>query len=98
MGNQAGGRSTSRKHNDWWYFDRLPPQLRQELTKLSQSYDPKWFYDRWNGGKHSIPSLIRAAKSADLEAAKKPVKWRVGFKWQSVPSATKATGVRPLYK
>jgi len=90
--------SCSRKHGDDWYWERLPKQLREELSMCAHSWDSKWFHDRWESGKWSIPELVRQARGWDLHEAAKPVKWRKGFKWQSVASSYKATKVKPLWK
>ena len=96
MGNYAT-QSGYRKHDDWYYLEKLPIRLRQALCNSAYPYDTKWFYDRWNKGK-SVDWCIQQARNEDLRQALEDVKWRDGFKWQRIKSATKETKVRPLYK
>lgn len=95
MGNHAT-RSANRKHDNWYYLEKLPVRLRQALCNAAYPWDAKWFYDHWNRGK-SVDWCISEIKSADLRRAYEDVKWRDGFKWKKVTSAAKATKVRPLY-
>lgn len=97
MGNSRVVRC-NRRHGDTWYWDRLPKQLREELSMGAYRWDSKWFYDRWESGKWSIPALVREARQWDLREAAEPVKWRRGFKWHKEPSSYKATKVKPLWK
>ena len=91
------GRSTSRRHSDWYYLEKLPRRLRDALNGAAYTWDCKWFYDHWNKGK-SVDWCIGEIKRWDLHKAYEDVKWREGFKWKRETSAAKATKVRPLYK
>lgn len=95
MGNHAT-RSAYRKHDNWYYLDKLPVRLRQALCNSVYTYDAKWFYDRWNKGK-SVDWCIKQARDEDMRRALEDVKWRDGFKWNRMKSATKETKVKPLY-
>lgn len=95
MGNYRTG-SGSRKHDNWYYLEKLPPRLRMALAHAAFAWDAKWFYDHWNKGK-SVDWCIAKIKEWDLHEANSDVKWRTGFKWNSAKSATKVTKVKPLY-
>jgi hypothetical protein len=96
MGNGQTRRG-SRKRDNWYYIDKLPPRLRLALCDAAFTWDAKWFYDHWNKGK-SVDWCIDQIKRADLNKALEPEKIRDGFKWRALPSITKETGVTPLYK
>lgn len=95
MANHATRRS-NRKHDNWYYLEKLPPRLRQALCNAAFAWDAKWFYDHWNRGK-SVDWCISEIKRWDLHNAYEDIKWRDGFKWRRETSAAKATKVRPLY-
>lgn len=96
MGNHAV-RRVRRKHDNWYYLDKLPARLRLALCDAAFTWDAKWFYDHWNKGK-SVDWCITQIKNADLQKAMEAHKIRDGFKWRMIPSITKETGVTPLYK
>lgn len=96
MGNSET-RSVYRKHDDWYYFEKLPPRLREALNTSAYEYDSKWFYDHWNKGK-SVDWCIKMLREADLERGVKDIKWRAGFKWQTARSPLAVTKVKPLYR
>jgi hypothetical protein len=95
MGNYRTG-SGSRKHDNWYYLDKLPRRLRMAIAHAAYVWDAKWFYDHWNKGK-SVDWCISELKRWDLNEAQKDVKWREGFKWAREKSPAKATKLRPLY-
>lgn len=95
MGNYAT-RSSSRKRDNWYYFDKLPARLRQALSDAAFVWDAKWFYDHWNRGK-SVDWCISEIKCWDLHQSYEDVKYRNGFKWVKITSPSKVTKVRPLY-
>lgn len=89
-------RSLNRKHDNWYYLEKLPARLRQALCNAAFAWDAKWFYDHWNKGR-TVDWCIAKIKEWDLLEASEDVKWRNGFKWQKVKSATKETKIHPLY-
>jgi len=95
MGNHAT-RSVARKHDNWYYLDKLPRRLRMALAHAAYPWDAKWFYDHWNNGK-SVDWCITEIRRCDLNNAHEDVKWREGFKWKKTASPAKATKLRPLY-
>lgn len=96
MGNgQYGGRY--RKTDNFYYLDKLPTRLRQALCNAAFTWDAKWFYDNWNKGK-SVDWCIDQIKQADIQKALEPSKVRDGFKWKTIPSVTRETKVKPLYR
>jgi hypothetical protein len=68
MGNHAV-RRVHRKHDNWYYLEKLPPRLRQALCNAAFTWDAKWFYDNWNKGK-SVDWCISEIKRWDLHALK----------------------------
>ena len=95
MTNHATRRS-NRKHDNWFYLDKLPPRLRAALCDAAFAWDAKWFYDKWNKGR-SVDWCISEIRRADLQSAHADIKWRDGFKWSKCVSPAKETKVRPLY-
>lgn len=90
-------RSGYRKHDSFYYLDKLPSRLRQALCSAAFTWDPKWFLDHWNKGK-SVDWCIAKIKEADTQMAMQPMKERDGFKWRTIPSVTSETKVKPLYR
>jgi hypothetical protein len=96
MGNYRTG-SGSRKKDNWYYLDKLPPRLRAAICNSAFVWDSKYIYDHWNKGK-SVDWCISNLKQWDLHEAAKDLKTRKGFKWKSEPSPYKVHKVRPLYR
>lgn len=94
MGN-GQTRSGYRKRDNWYYLDKLPQRLRLALCNAAYTWDAKWFYDRWNGGK-SVDWCIDKIREADLDMAMSDVKWRDGFKWNTMKTSARAAKVKPL--
>jgi hypothetical protein len=101
MTNAGSGRGY-RKHDDFYYFDQLPQELRAALADAAFSWDAKWFLDRWNAGRYSIPALVRAIRDADANKATKNVPFRkpgnFGWSKHKPAYADKSTRVKPLYR
>jgi Family of unknown function (DUF6525) len=52
MGNESqGGRAFTGKHNDYWYFDQLPPAARAALANAKFSWSSGALYNAWKRGK-----------------------------------------------
>jgi hypothetical protein len=100
MGNQGSG-GVSRKRSNFYYFDQLPAELRHALAHSAVDWDAKWFLDRWNGGRWSIPALIKEIKESDAKFCAKPVAYRApgnfGWKKHKTAYADKATRAPILY-
>lgn len=89
-------RSVSRQHDDWFYFEQLPPTLRKALACSPFTWDSKWFLDRWKKSPKGLEECLRLLKDVNDAHAKKPVKIRVGNKWKTEKSPTSLHGVKPL--
>lgn len=45
------GRGYHAKHDDFWYFDRLPPTARNALAEAAFNWSSGAVYNRWQRGK-----------------------------------------------
>lgn len=100
MGSNSQGAGVSRVRPDWYYFDQLPKELREALARSAFDWDSKFFLDRWNSGRWSIPKLIAALEGYNHDKARKRVPYRVpgnfGYKYHSPAYADPNYRVKPL--
>lgn len=88
--NGQTGRRSRRKHDNWYYLDQLPSELRIALCHAAFTWDAKYFLDRWNSGRYSIPALVRIIKEADADKAAKAL-------LQDVPGKFERKKVKTAY-
>lgn len=95
------GRAVYRVRDQWWFYDRLTPELRLALADSAFCWDAKWVYDRMRKG-WPAQNIINALKDADAYKAKKVLKVRTAVKGQrgiqtvEVKQPTAEHGVAPL--
>lgn len=74
-GNATQGGSGARlAHDDFWYYDRLPPTARQALANAAFDWSAGYFYNRWNKGKPGFKTgqdIARHVASADASTKRK---------------------------
>lgn len=46
-----GGSGAQLSHDDFWYYDRLPPTARRALADAAFSWSAGFYYNRWNRGR-----------------------------------------------
>jgi hypothetical protein len=62
------GRSFFGRHDDLWYFDRLPPTARQALAEAAFNWAAGWVYSQWRHGKRGFktgPEVAARVVEAD---------------------------------
>jgi Family of unknown function (DUF6525) len=76
MGSNAsqGGSSAGLKHDDLWYYDRLPPTARHALANAAFDWSAGYFYNRWTKAKPGFKSgadVAKQVKQADRTVKRK---------------------------
>jgi Family of unknown function (DUF6525) len=68
MENSKGGLGA---HNDFWYFERLPPAAREALANAKFSWSSAFMYNAWKHKKTGFKTGEEIAKSIAEWDAKK---------------------------
>jgi len=64
-----GGRAFRGRHNDFWYFDRLPMIARLALANAAFNWSSGAIYGRWQRGLYGFKTGVDiAARIAEADA------------------------------
>ena len=56
------------RHDDFWYYDRLPPTARKALAEAAFDWASGWAYGAWQRGKKGLatgPDIAARIAQAD---------------------------------
>lgn len=87
------------RHDDWFYLDQLPVELRKALAASVTNWSASWVLtafkksEKIHGTRYSIKAMLKVLQEANNKAALEP--WKISAR-KSHPSPTRTHRVKPL--